>query len=142
MSDRRRAWAMGVSAIGHIGNTYAQNTTTTMEYEAMLDAGRLPIKRGIEVDADDQLRAKVIQELMCHDQLAFADFGAKNSIDFIEYFATEISRLKPLADDGLILLGPEGIQITAKGRLLLRSIAMTFDRYLDDIGNGRYSKAI
>jgi len=135
--------ALGVSAIGHIGNTYAQNTTTTMEYEAMLEDDRLPVKRGIEVDADDQLRAKVIQELMCHDQLVFADFGAKNNIDFTEYFATEISRLDPLADDGLILLGPEGIQITAKGRLLLRSIAMTFDRYLaDDIGNGRYSKAI
>jgi oxygen-independent coproporphyrinogen-3 oxidase len=48
-----------------------------------------------------------------------------------------------LADDGLILLGPEGIQITAKGRLLLRSIAMTFDRYLaDDVNAGRFSKAI
>lgn len=135
--------ALGVSAIGHIGNTYAQNTTTTIEYEAMLDAGQFPIKRGIEVDADDQLRAKVIQELMCHDQLVFAEFGAKNNIDFTEYFATEISGLESLAHDGLILLGPEGIQITAKGRLLLRSIAMTFDRYLaDDIGDGRYSKAI
>jgi oxygen-independent coproporphyrinogen-3 oxidase len=135
--------ALGVSAIGHIGNTYAQNTTTTMEYEAMLEDDRLAIKRGIEVDADDQLRAKVIQELMCHDQLVFADFGAGNNIDFTEYFASEISRLEPLVDDGLILLGPEGIQITAKGRLLLRSIAMTFDRYLaDDVNDGRFSKAI
>jgi oxygen-independent coproporphyrinogen-3 oxidase len=135
--------ALGVSAIGHIGTTYAQNTTTTMEYEALLEVGRLPVKRGIEVDADDQLRAKVIQELMCHDQLAFADFGATNNIDFAEYFAAEISRLEPLAMDGLILLGPEGIQITAKGRLLLRSIAMTFDRYLaDDSNDGRFSKAI
>ena len=135
--------ALGVSAIGHIGNTYAQNTTTTLEYEALLESGRLPIKRGIEVDADDQLRAKVIQELMCHDQLVFADFGAKNNIGFTEYFATEISRLEPLVDDGLILLGPEGIQITAKGRLLLRSIAMTFDRYLaDDVNADRFSKAI
>jgi oxygen-independent coproporphyrinogen-3 oxidase len=135
--------ALGVSAIGHIGNTYAQNTTTTMEYEAMLEAGRLPVKRGIEVDADDQLRAKVIQQLMCHDRLDFADFGARNNIDFKAYFATEVSRLEPLADDGLILLGPEGTQITPKGRLLLRSIAMTFDRYLaDDSNDGRFSRAI
>ncbi len=135
--------ALGVSAIGHIGNTYAQNTTTTMEYEAMLDAGNLAIKHGIEVDADDQLRAKVIQDLMCHDQLVFADFGATNKINFAEYFATELTRLEPLADDGLILLGPKGIQITTKGRLLLRSIAMTFDRYLaDDLNDGRFSRAI
>lgn len=135
--------AVGVSAIGKIGNTYAQNTVTTMEYEALLEAGNLPIKRGIEVDADDQLRAKVIQELMCHDQLVFSEFSRKNNIAFEAYFAPEIRRLTPLVEDGLILLGPEGIQITAKGRLLLRSIAMVFDRYLrDDSNDGRFSKAI
>jgi oxygen-independent coproporphyrinogen-3 oxidase len=80
---------------------------------------------------------------MCHDRLDFADFGARNNIDFKAYFATEVSRLEPLADDGLILLGPEGTQITPKGRLLLRSIAMTFDRYLaDDSNDGRFSRAI
>jgi oxygen-independent coproporphyrinogen-3 oxidase len=135
--------ALGVSGIGHIGNTYAQNTPTTMEYEALLEAGKLPIKRGIAVDDDDLLRAKVIQELMCHDQLAFSEFGQKNNIDFEDYFANELSRLGPLVEDGLILLGPEGIQITPKGRLLLRSIAMTFDRYLaEDANDGRFSKAI
>jgi oxygen-independent coproporphyrinogen-3 oxidase len=135
--------ALGVSAIGSVGNTFAQNTTSTMEYEAMLENGKLPIKRGIEIDADDQLRAKVIQELMCHDQLVFASFSELNGIDFEDYFAPEIARLGPLADDGLILLGPEGIQITARGRLLLRSIAMAFDRYLgDDSNEDRFSKAI
>ncbi|MFQ6007189.1 MAG: oxygen-independent coproporphyrinogen III oxidase, partial [Woeseia sp.] len=134
---------LGVSAIGIIGNTYAQNATTTREYGSLIGAGRLPIRRGIAVDADDQLRAKVIQELMCHDQLVYADFDSKNHIDFVRYFAVEVARLAPLADDGLVLLGPEGIQITPKGRLLLRSIAMTFDRHLaDDLHDGRFSKAI
>jgi len=135
--------ALGVSAIGHIGSTYSQNSSTTMEYEAILEVDELPIKRGIEVDADDQLRASVIQELMCNDQLVFGEFSKKNDIDFEDYFAPELARLEPLVDDGLILLGPEGIQITAKGRLLLRSIAMTFDRYLaNDLNDGRFSKAI
>ena len=103
----------------------------------------MPIRRGIEVDADDQLRAQVIQQLMCHDQLVFAEFSKNNKIDFEDYFAAELARLVPLADDGLVLIGPEGIQITAKGRLLLRSIAMAFDRYLDnDNSEGRFSKAI
>ena len=114
-----------------------------MEYEAILEVDELPIKRGIDVDADDQLRASVIQELMCNDQLVFGEFSKKNDIDFEDYFAPELARLEPLVDDGLILLGPEGIQITAKGRLLLRSIAMTFDRYLaNDLNDGRFSKAI
>jgi len=80
---------------------------------------------------------------MCHDQLAYANFNKKNNIDFTSYFAAELDRLEPLVNDGLILVGPEGLQITPKGRLLLRSIAMTFDRYLADVSNdGRFSKAI
>ena len=134
---------LGVSSIGKIGNTFAQNTTKTSEYEGLIEAGTLPLKRGFTVDADDQLRAKVIQELMCHDQLAFAEFGKQNNINFAEYFAPELTRLGPLVNDGLITLGFEGIHITPRGRLLLRSIAMTFDRYLaDDLSDGRYSKAI
>ncbi len=134
---------LGVSAIGKIGNTFAQNTTKTAEYEKLIEAGTLPLKRGFAVDADDQLRARVIQELMCHDQLAFTEFGKQNNIDFAEYFAPELTRLGPLVDDGLITLGSEGIHITPRGRLLLRSIAMTFDRYLaDDFNDGRFSKAI
>ncbi len=80
---------------------------------------------------------------MCHDQLAFAEFGKQNNIDFAAYFAPELTRLGPLVDDGLVMLGSEGIHITPRGRLLLRSIAMTFDRYLaDDLNDGRFSKAI
>lgn len=135
--------ALGVSAIGSIGNVFAQSALTTMEYEALLEAGRLPIKKGIAVDDDDQLRAAVIQALMCYDELSFDKFNAAHDIDFSAYFAAEIDRLKPLADDGLIELDVSSIVITEKGRLLLRSIAMVFDRYADQAQNdNRFSKAI
>ena len=39
-----------------------------MEYEALIEDGHLPIKKGIAVDADDLLRADVIQALMCYDR--------------------------------------------------------------------------
>ena len=46
-------------------------------------------------------------------------------------------------DDDLIELGDAGINITPKGRLLLRNIAMTFDRYIDlEENDNRFSKAI
>ncbi len=135
--------ALGVSAIGGIGNMFAQNAVTTMEYEAIIESGELPIKKGLIVDADDQLRNEVIQALMCYDALSFDDFGREHSIDFRDYFADEIKRLQPLDDDGLILLDDSGVTITEKGRLLLRSIAMVFDRYIDQASNdNRFSKAI
>ena len=135
--------ALGVSAIGSIGNVFAQSAVTTMEYEALIENGQLPIRKGIAVDDDDLLRADVIQALMCYDKLSFEDFGAKHRIDFASYFAAEIEHLQPLADDGLIELDQSGVNITQKGRLLLRRIAMVFDRYIDQAQNdNRFSKAI
>ena len=135
--------ALGVSAIGSIGNVFAQSSVSTIEYEALIENGQLPIRKGIAVDDDDLLRADVIQALMCYDELSFEAFGAEHNIDFAEYFAAEIERLQPLADDGLIELDQSGVVITQKGRLLLRSIAMVFDRYIDQAENdNRFSKAI
>ncbi len=135
--------SLGVSGISSIGNMFAQNAITTMEYEAIIESGELPIKKGILVDEDDLKRAAVIQALMCYDSLSFDDFGEEHGIDFRSYFADEIKRLDPLVKDGLIDLDDAGVAITQKGRLLLRSIAMVFDRYIDQAENdNRFSKAI
>lgn len=135
--------ALGVSAIGSIGNIFAQNAVTTKEYELIIGNGELPIRKGIEVDDDDLIRADVIQALMCYDELNFKEISDKHNINFVDYFANEIDRLRQLADDGLIKLDPFGIAMTQKGRLLLRSIAMVFDRYIAHAQNdNRFSKAI
>ncbi len=135
--------SLGVSSISSIGSVFAQNATSTMEYEALIEAGRLPIRKGIRVDADDALRAAAIQSLMCYDSLEFADYERENGVQFASYFADELEKLEPLQADGLVSLDAGAIRITPRGRLLLRNIAMVFDRYL---GAGefdtRYSKAI
>ncbi len=135
--------ALGVSAIGSVGSVFTQNAVTTMEYEAIIESGQLPIRKGVSVDRDDALRAAVIQALMCYDRLSFDDFSKQHGIDFSDYFCTEIERMKPLASDGLIILDRAGVTITQSGRLLLRSIAMVFDRYIDQSqDDNRFSKAI
>ena len=135
--------SLGVSGIGGIGNMFAQNAITTMEYEQIIESGELPIKKGLLVDEDDLVRAAVIQDLMCYDSLDFDAFGARHGIDFRDYFADEVKQLEVLEDDGLIELSDRGITITPRGRLLLRNIAMTFDRYINLAENdSRFSKAI
>ena len=135
--------ALGVSGIGSIGNMFAQNSITTMEYEEIIESGELPIVKGLLIDDDDLIRAAVIQDLMCYDSLSFDDFGAAHNIDFREYFAAEIEKLDVLEKDDLIVLSDAGIEITPRGRLLLRNIAMTFDRYIDlEENEHRFSKAI
>jgi len=135
--------ALGVSGIGGIGNMFAQNSVSTIEYEEIIEKGELPIVKGLLIDDDDLLRAAVIQDLMCYDSLSFDDFGARHGIDFREYFSSEIEKLDVLAKDDLIVLSDAGIEITPRGRLLLRNIAMTFDRYIDlEENDNRFSKAI
>jgi oxygen-independent coproporphyrinogen-3 oxidase len=134
---------LGVSSIGNIGHDFAQNVTTTAAYEAKIEAGELPVARGISVDNDDQRRASAIQALMCYDELRFDDFAQQTGIDFPAYFAHELKRLQSLADDGLVLIDADRIAITPRGRFLLRNIAMVFDRYSSDpLENQRYSRAI
>ncbi len=135
--------ALGVSGIGGIGNMFAQNAVTTMEYEEIIERGELPIKKGLLVDDDDLVRAAVIQDLMCYDSLDFDALGDRHGIDFRDYFAAEVEQLDVLEQDGLIELSDSGITITPRGRLLLRNIAMTFDRYINLAENdSRFSKAI
>lgn len=114
-----------------------------MEYESLIEDGRLPVKKGVAIDDDDLLRAEVIQALMCYDQLIFDEFDARHDVDFRQYFADEIKRLQPLEEDDLIALDADAIRIKAKGRLLLRNIAMVFDRHINAAENdNRFSRAI
>jgi len=135
---------LGMSSISHIGASFSQNARDLPGYYAALDAGRLPVVRGIELDDDDILRADLIQQLMCHGRLDIAAFEARHRIDFAVYFAAELARLRELARDGLIAVEPARLEVSARGRFLLRNIAMCFDAHLrkPDAVEVRYSRAL
>jgi oxygen-independent coproporphyrinogen-3 oxidase len=134
---------VGVSAIGQIGPAYYQNLKDLARYEEALDAGRLPVLRGVELTADDLVRRAVIQALMCHFRVSIESIELAHLVEFNTYFAAELEALRPLADDGLVELGSDWIVVTPKGRLLVRAVAMVFDRYLRQARErASYSKVI
>jgi oxygen-independent coproporphyrinogen-3 oxidase len=134
---------LGMSSIGQIGPAYYQNAKDLERYYAELDAGRLPVLRGLELTADDLVRRAVIQGLMCHFRLSIESIELAHLVDFRRYFAVELLQLKKLADDGLVELTPDWIGVTPKGRLLVRAICMLFDRYLREARErASYSKVI
>ena len=135
---------LGMSSISHVGASFSQNARDLPNYEAAIDAGRLPICRGLALDADDLIRADVIQQLMCSDAIDVRRIEAAHHIDFASYFREALEQLAGLAADGLVSLSPKRVAVHARGRLLLRNVAMCFDRYL---GRGlppqtRYSKTV
>jgi oxygen-independent coproporphyrinogen-3 oxidase len=136
---------LGMSAIGQVGDCYAQNRKTLDGWMQALDAGELPVWRGLRMSGEDRLRRDVIQQLMCSGQVDFADVEQRYELDFAAHFASELARLAPLADDGLIELGPRSLHVTPLGRLLVRAVAMVFDAYLlphQDNGVKRFSRVV
>lgn len=135
--------ALGISAISQVGPAYAQNVKTLDEYYNLLDAQQLPIARGIELSADDVLRRALIQALMCHFEVSIESIEIAHLINFKSYFAAELELLGALSEDGLVTLDDQWISVTPKGRLLVRSIAMVFDKYVrQSAERQRFSKVI
>jgi oxygen-independent coproporphyrinogen-3 oxidase len=133
----------GVSAIGKVGPTYYQNAKRLEDYYAALEAGRLPVARGVELTKDDLVRRAVIQALACHFRVSIESIELAYLVDFRKYFEPEMKDLRRLAAEGLVELGPDWIVVTAKGRLLVRSVCMVFDRYLRERAErATYSKVI
>jgi len=135
---------LGVSAISKIGDSYAQNLKNLSEWSAAVDAGELPIWRGISLSTEDLLRQSIIESIMCQGQLEFSDYEKRYGLDFNDYFAAELYQLERLAKDGLIELDDSGLVVTPAGRLLIRIVARVFDQYLqgENDKQKRFSRVI
>ncbi|MFA7633192.1 MAG: oxygen-independent coproporphyrinogen III oxidase [Thiohalomonadaceae bacterium] len=133
---------LGATSIGQVARCYAQNLKELEDYYASIDAGQLPIFRGVELTDDDLLRRKVITELICHFYLDKTKLAEQFGIDFDSYFAAELQALSTMQEGGLLWLYDDAIKVKPAGKLLIRNICMTFDRYLREKGQQRFSKVI
>jgi len=120
----------GVSAISMIGDSYAQNQKELKRYYQQVDETGNALWRGIALTRDDCIRRDVIKALICNFRLDYAAVERAWDVDFQGYFAEDLKLLAPLAKDGLVVVDEKGIQVTPKGRLLIRNICMCFDAYL------------
>ena len=120
----------GVSSISQISDCYLQNSPDINVYEEAISNNQFPIVKLIETHNDDLIRRHVIMELLCHDQMIFAELDQEFDIDSREYFADELSKLSPMIEDNLLEISDQGIHMSDKGRLLVRNACMVFDTYL------------
>ena len=120
----------GVSAISMIGDSYAQNQKELKRYYQQVYETGNALWRGIALTRDDCIRRDVIKALICNFRLEYAAVERAWDVDFQDYFAEDLKLLAPLAKDGLVEVDEKGIQVTPKGRLLIRNICMCFDAYL------------
>jgi len=117
----------GMSSISQADGTYWQNEKDLEKYYQALDAGRLPVAKGYLPSPEDKVRRTTIVRLMCDMKLDFGAMSELLGICFADHFAKEIRGLHDLAEDGLLTLTGDGIEVTPVGRVLVRNIAMRFD---------------
>lgn len=136
----------GVTSISMLQNVYTQNHKRLDPYYQALDSHVLPIERGVVLTEDDLIRRAVIMELMCQFRLSMDELNQKYNLnltgDFNDYFANVLPKLDGLEADGLLTRLSDGLEVTAKGRLLIRNIAAVFDAYLVEKKSETFCKAI
>ncbi len=120
----------GVSAISSIGDVYVQNDKVLEGYYRRMEQGDLPVARGIALDEDDFVRREAIQSLMCNFRLDWDRLDAARGIDSRRWLADAAARLTALAQAGAVRIDDAGVTVLPRGRLLVRAVAMAFDRYL------------
>ena len=132
---------LGITSIGKVGDSYSQNVKETAQYQARLESGRLPVMRGYRLNDDDRLRRDVINTLMCHGRLDFAEIESRHDIVFNEYFADALAQLDEMERDGLVAIQANGLEVLPAGRLMMRNMAMAFDAYLKP-NEGRFPRTV
>ena len=133
--------AFGISSISQLPNAYAQHSKQLGAWYDAVDAGRLPLAKGVRLSPDDVQRRHVIMRLMCDMRLDFDALSEQLGVAFPEVFRRELAALDMFMDDGLLEKTHGGLRVTDTGRLFVRNMAMTFDAYLG-VGQARYSRTV
>ena len=134
---------LGVSAIGRVGNVYAQNAKDLPTYAAAVQEGRFATERGIALDAEDRLRRDLVMAVMCRGRVDCAALEAAHGIaDLRQHCAAEWARLEAFAQDGLVVLDDAGFTLTPPGWFVVRAVAMVFDGWLGSPSGARYSRIV
>lgn len=135
--------ALGVSAVSRVGATYSQNAKTLPEYRDALTRGDFSVAQGLALSRDDLLRRTVIMALVCQGRVEFESIELAHLVRVQEVFVNELAQLREFEAQGLVHVNEQEIQVTEKGWLRVRAIAMVFDRHLQsDIARERFSRII
>jgi len=139
-----QVYAFGTTAISQLQKAYSQNVRSIKEYIKVLDDYHLPVFRGYELNNNEVIIRKVINEIMCNhyinwkqisDELNFTPQKIKEVVNY------DPGKLKTFIDDEMLSLDENQIKVSPKGFFLIRNIAMAFDPNLNK-QNNKYSKTI
>lgn len=120
---------LGVSAISHLNGVFAQNSPQLDVYRDRVSHDQFATVRGVALNRDDKIRSTVIEQIMCTGRVDWSEIAAMFAIDPSSYFAETQDAIEQFASVGIVTQSPRELIVTPQGRLLLRAVAMVFDKY-------------
>lgn len=136
------AIGFGPGAVSRVGGYLGQNSESCAAWRHEVDAGRLPAHHGLWLSLDDELRAELMQQLLCRRQIDIPELEQKYAIDFRSYFAAELGRLAPCLRQDVVRDFGNRIAVCSRGWPCLHKIAQCFaadagdDHWLREISLG------
>lgn len=131
---------LGATSIGRTPFGYVQNVAETGAWARSVRAGELPIGKGYAFRDDDDLRGRLIEQLMCYGEVDL-DVMRQSEQAPADRFAAELEALEPMQADGLLSYDGAVLKVTEAGLPLVRIVAAAFDRYRHASG-ARHSVAV
>ena len=137
-----QVYAFGVSGISQLYKAYAQNTKLVDDYIASIKKGKLPIRKGYELNLQEIAIREVITDLMCNTLLNWNDLATRFEIEIDEFKKLvnyNEGRFKEFAKDNILDFSDFGIIITEEGIPFIRNVASSFDPLVTG-KNNQFSK--
>lgn len=125
-----QVYAFGVTGISQLTYAYAQNEKDIQQYIEKVEQGTLPTCKGYLLSEQELVTRKTIDMLMCNYQIDWNKLAtqAGKTVDelksILEY---DNSKIKELAEDGVIEVSDDRIVMTEEGRMFVRNVATAFD---------------
>lgn len=138
--DQPSVVGLGASAISSLPHGYTQNIADPGRYQSMIEAGCFASARGLELTDADRLRGEIIEKLMCSFSVDLDDVCRRHGAS-ARAFVSEVAALPQLVSDGLVQRDGEKLQVTERGRPLVRFVCAAFDAHLAH-ADGRHSRGI
>jgi oxygen-independent coproporphyrinogen-3 oxidase len=132
---------VGASAIGRLPDLFIQNEPSLKSHARAIEEGRLPAARGVRLDADDRLRADVIERLMCDFAVDLDPICAAHGADAQALLRDAEARLADMEADGILIRQGNRLRMTEVGQPFVRQVAACFDRYFTQ-GAARHSSTV
>lgn len=139
-----QVYALGVSGISQLENSYLQSTKDVLKYTRSINDGIFAIEKVYFLSEEEKITREIINELMCNLYLSWDAIANRFKISKSEIKNISNSlmqQLKVFEFEGLIKYNENEIFISEIGKFFIRNIVATFDPKMQNTTKN-FSKAL